>query len=322
MGSVKNLNVRDEATDTELGLGEFVFSDDYSVFDWGKMPDVIERKGEVLCMMGGFNFELLEREGIATHYLGLVDDGDVKETTDLSRSINRMAIALTQVPPLRFSDGEYNYTEFLEKGGENYLIPLEVVFRNSVPIGSSLRDRKNPKELGLDMDEWPENAVDLEEPMVEYSTKFEEKDRYLERDEAREISGLGEGLSELEEIALSVNELITDMAEQNGLSHEDGKIECIYHRGDILVADVIGTFDENRFLYRDEQVSKEFIRQFYKSYDPVWVSDVEGAKKKADEKEVADWRELCSVDPKPLPEDITVLEATDTWRANGSTLHH
>lgn len=37
----------------------FEFSDDYSIFDWGKMPDTIKNKGKALTFMGAFFFDLL-----------------------------------------------------------------------------------------------------------------------------------------------------------------------------------------------------------------------------------------------------------------------
>jgi phosphoribosylaminoimidazole-succinocarboxamide synthase len=42
MGSVKDLEVIQKPTLTEMGIGRFVFSDRYSVFDWGEMPDHID----------------------------------------------------------------------------------------------------------------------------------------------------------------------------------------------------------------------------------------------------------------------------------------
>ena len=70
MTSVKEFRVEAPATPDELGSGAFVFTDDYSVFDWGKMPDAIPNKGGSLCAMGAANFERLEREGVPTHYRG------------------------------------------------------------------------------------------------------------------------------------------------------------------------------------------------------------------------------------------------------------
>ena len=37
MTSVKEFRIEEEATAEELGQGSFVFTDDYSVFDWGKI---------------------------------------------------------------------------------------------------------------------------------------------------------------------------------------------------------------------------------------------------------------------------------------------
>lgn len=37
----------------------FEFTDDYSIFDWGKMPDTIENKGRALSFMGAHFFEVL-----------------------------------------------------------------------------------------------------------------------------------------------------------------------------------------------------------------------------------------------------------------------
>jgi len=78
MGSVKEIIEESAPFKGMLGKGSFLFSDDYSVFDWGKMPDSVPGKGAVLCMLGAFNFRLLEREGIRTHYLGLMEEGKVQ----------------------------------------------------------------------------------------------------------------------------------------------------------------------------------------------------------------------------------------------------
>ncbi len=74
MGSVKDLEVTKRPTKHKMGVGRFHFSDRYSVFDWGEMPDLIDGKGEALCMMGAYCFERLEELGIKTHYRGLIDN--------------------------------------------------------------------------------------------------------------------------------------------------------------------------------------------------------------------------------------------------------
>mgnify|MGYP002761158188 CR=1 FL=1 len=59
MTSVKEFRVAEPATALSLGRGRFVFTDAYSVFDWGQMPDDVPRKGASLCVMGAYNFEEL-----------------------------------------------------------------------------------------------------------------------------------------------------------------------------------------------------------------------------------------------------------------------
>ena len=317
MTSVKEFRVEAEPAPNGLGRGAFVFTDDYSVFDWGKMPDEIPDKGASLCSMGAFNFELLEDEGIPTHYRGVVSGGAGDEEAvplaDAADPPTEMAIDLTQVPELPRSGREYDYDAYHAAAGDNYLVPLEVVFRNSVPAGSSLRRRAEPDDVGLDFPEWPDGVVQLEEPIVEFSTKYEESDRYLSWQEADRIAGKAD-LAALEEVASEVNRVVTDRAATAELIHEDGKIECLYFDGEVRVADVVGTFDENRFTFHGQQVSKEFLRQYHKRTQPEWVESVAEAKRTAKSRGLADWKSLCEYDPEPLPDDL-VAAARDLYAA-------
>jgi phosphoribosylaminoimidazole-succinocarboxamide synthase len=223
-----------------------------------------------------------------------------------------MVIELTQVPDLPF-EGGYDYDAYHGAADENYLIPLEIVFRNRVGVGSSLRSRTSPADHGLDYDTWPEEVVDLDEPIVEFSTKYEEQDRYLDRAAADRIAGTA-SIDRLEELARAVNHIVTQQAAETDLVHEDGKIECLYYDGEIRVADVVGTFDENRFSYQGQQVSKEVIRQYHKRTQPEWVEAVSAAKQQADAEGVADWKSLCAESPEPLAEDV-VQVARDLYCA-------
>lgn len=72
MGSVKDLIVLEHPEKPKSGKGRFVFSNRYSVFDWGEMPNHIEHKGRALCMLGAYFFEKLERMNVKAHYLGVV----------------------------------------------------------------------------------------------------------------------------------------------------------------------------------------------------------------------------------------------------------
>jgi len=343
MTSVKTLRVEEAPTQDALGRGVFEFSDRYSVFDWGEMPDLIPGKGASLATMGAFNFERLEAAGVPTHYEGVRAeprsaerasgersdpraDGETVPLADADEPPTEMAIALTQVPDLPFEGhdagdaddnyGGYDYGAYHAAADGNYLVPLEVVFRNSVPVGSSLRKRRDPAEFDLDFAEWPEEPVDLPEPVVEFSTKYEEQDRYLSREEADAVAGRA-SIEELEGLARHVNEVVTERAEEAGFTHEDGKIECLYVDGEVRVADVAGTFDENRFAYEGREVSKEVVRQHYKRTDPEWVEAVSAAKAEADERGVADWLELCEASPDPLPPEL-VQATADVYAAGAN----
>jgi phosphoribosylaminoimidazole-succinocarboxamide synthase len=353
MTSVKDLRVEEPPTRDSVGRGVFSFSDRYSVFDWGEMPDLIPRKGASLCTMGAFNFELLETEGVPTHYEGVraerrsangtsgervpdrresterrtvtegnrersdprARDDETVRLADAPEPPTEMVVALTHVPDLPFESGQYDYDAYHEAAAGNYLVPLEVVFRNSVPVGSSLRERRDPADFDLALDDWPDERVDLPDPVVEFSTKYEEQDRYLTREEAGEIAGRA-STADLEALAREVNRVVTGRAERAGFVHEDGKIECLYVDGEVRVADVVGTFDENRFGVEGREVSKEVVRQYYKRADPEWVDAVSEAKREADERGVADWQDRCDESPDPLPAEL--VQATSDVYAAGA----
>lgn len=308
MGSVKDLIIEKEPTETELGVGVFAFSDRYSIFDWGEMPDLIPGKGDVLATLGAYNFELLERNGLETHYRGLVEDGGLVGFDNVNNPVNKMSIDLAYKPLVERREKKYHYEELT--GKDNFLIPLEIVFRNYVPVGSSIRRRYEPRDIVLDYPEWPEQEIKLEQPIVEFSTKLESQDRYLSEEEAYGISGLSEGkFEELGEIATEVNRHLTDYARKRNFKHLDGKIECIYDHGKIAVADVAGTFDENRFSYLGTQISKEILRQWYKKKDPTWYEEVVSAKKGSRGDNSDNWTRYVSEKPRSIDPELKELIA-------------
>ncbi|MFB6077310.1 MAG: phosphoribosylaminoimidazolesuccinocarboxamide synthase, partial [Candidatus Nanohaloarchaea archaeon] len=111
----------------------------------------------------------------------------------------------------------------------------------------------------------------------------------------------------LTEIARSVNQVLTDRAAACGLAHLDGKAEFVYHDGDIVLADVAGTMDENRFSLDGTQLSKELVRQWYRENDPGWYEQVTGAKERATAEGTADWKQFVDREPKPLDPAVREL---------------
>ena len=338
MGSVKDLRIIQKAYEDVQGVGEFIFSDRWSGFDYGEMPDHIYGKGAALAVMSAFNFEQLEKRGIQTHYRGLITPtGELIRFDDLEemgkgavsndetkRSLNGKGImsvdlAVRYDPVARRFDEQtpiqYDYSFFQENRGKlnNFLIPLEVIFRNGLPAGSSVFKRIEKaktisdsaeresalqqiyQKLGVTEELQPGSM--LPRPVIGYTTKLESGDRHLSDVEAFEISGLTLDQSgELWKITKKVNDYITERAEETGLGiHWDGKVEFIYANG-ICLADVVGTLDENRF---GADISKEALRQWYHKNQPEFVEACSKYKKQGE-----GWQELCPVKPKPLPEGL------------------
>ncbi len=270
------------------------------------MPETIDRKGQVLAMMGAYTFERLEKAGVETHYIGMEKKGKVKRLEKLKEPSSRMYIELVNVLEPEFVDGNYDYSIFSNPPVNNFLIPLEIIFRNRIPIGSSARRRYSPKDLGLDMEKWSDDPVSLDKPIIESSTKLEEQDRYIDDGEADRIVGVD--LSKVYEKAGKANRIISERAEASGMRHDDGKVEFLYIDGDIVVGDVAGTFDEDRFTFNGQQVSKEVLRQAYKKEQPEWVEEVKNAKERAKKEGIENWKSLVDTGPEKLGIEELVSE--------------
>src|SRR5690554_854313 len=194
MGSVKDLKIIEWGSEEQPGLGRFIFSDRYSVFDWGEMPDEIHNKGKALCLMTAYFFERLEEQGIKTHYRGLVEDGRVKKLKELKEPSSEMQVLIVSVFEPSYTAGKYDYSIY-NAGLKNCLLPLEIIYRNTLPEQSSFRKRAeegklDPAEYGLDS--LPEPGVFLKEPVFDVSTKLEATDRYISWKEARKLAAISE----------------------------------------------------------------------------------------------------------------------------------
>ncbi len=302
MGSVKDLVILEEAKGEKPGIGRFVFSDRYSVFDWGEMPDHIVNKGKSICIATAYFFERLEEIGIKTHYLGLLEEGKLKSLKDLREPSNILGMKLLRVLKPSVKDGKYDYSIY-KKERVNFLIPLEVIYRNSLPEGSSVFKRLKEGTLRLEdlnLKEMPKPGDILESPIIDFSTKLETTDRYLKADEAMEIAGLSEEeLERLKDISLKINSLITEKAKEIGLFNEDGKFEFGFdEKRNLLLVDALGTLDECRFTYEGIPVSKEIARIYYRKTD--WFKDVEDAKKI----DKINWKSIVKSSPSPIPPEL------------------
>ena len=300
MGSVKDLKILSPVGPDKMGIGRFHYSDRYSVFDWGEMPDLITGKGKALCMIGAYFFEKLEEMGISTHYRGLVYNGNIVKLGDLDIAVDTMEIDLVRVIKPGVQGNTYNYSEYKDTAS-NFLIPLEIIYRNSLPEGSSVFRRLKESSLSLEeigLSRMPEPNDILSQPILDVSTKLETTDRYLSWTEAQQISGLTDD-ELLETKEGKINALITEQVSRAGLVNEDGKVEFAYDQNrKLMLVDILGTPDECRFTYDKIPVSKEVARIHYRKTN--WYKEVEIAKKKDRTK----WKSYISSPPPKLPDRL------------------
>lgn len=257
----------------------FEFTDDYSVFDWGKMPDTIPHKGRGLAKLTSVLFQRLEKMGIKTHYVDY--DGD---TGILVKKIGVYR-------PERITEKGRNFYTYPKTMEKPFLIPLEVVFRFEVCAGSSFIKRYPEQNYQV--------GQKFPQPFIEMFTKLEDKDRPLSNEEALKISGLTP--AQFEEVILKtakVAEILKSWFGEKGLRLMDGKLEWgLSENDEIILVDAIGP-DEMRLEKNGVQLSKEVLRDYYR-HTP-WYEDLEKAKAEGERKGFADWKALVQA-PTSLP---------------------
>ena len=322
-GSVKNL-WKGPTEDTI----DFEFTDAYSVFDWGRMPDSLPGKGAALAGIGAHFFQALATPGawrdllssdlealtsfygrrdaelaqmIEQQWVVLGREGMAHHLID-QPAPNRLRVKRVNISPVRTlslaGQSLYEYTS----GAFPRFIPLEVVFRFGMPEGSSLAERLTSEYAGqLGFDRQPPVGSLFVAPIIEFFTKLESRDRFLTMQEALLISGLDRrSFRQLFVSNLLVAVFLKHEFQKIKLSLWDGKCEWAEFRGDstgdvptvITLVDSIGP-DELRLS--DEigsQISKEFLRCFYR--ETAWYEATKKAKKLASERGLSDWKVLMA----------------------------
>ena len=231
---------------------EFLFTDNISVFD-KVIPSLIPFKGETLSREGVYWFERAARMGIKTHFMEYqAPAGMICKKVDILQP------------------------QQITGKSKNYLIPLEWICRWYV--AGSLYDRVKEgrvqaKDLGFAPGHTIHSGEPLPEPFIEVSTKLEKTDRLLKKEEALHISGLSsQEYEDAREVVLKIDEDIGKSVASRGLIHVDGKKELAFDEGrEIMVIDVYGTADEDRFWDKASyeqgefvDLSKEYVRQYYR----------------------------------------------------------
>lgn len=296
-GSVKNVY------GTE-GVAPYVFefSDRYSVFDWGMMPDLLDRKGEALAIMANWFFEQLKAQGFEHHAQGLSKlDGSLLPKGEFGRCLAVRPVSVPRARPERYLDRPIDT-----------LVPLEILFRFGIPEGSSLLERSQDSKVRADLGLKAPVTVGqrFDRALIEFSTKLESTDRMLSREEAKVLAGMSDQelenlIAYTEQVAKALHHLFANI----DVELWDGKIECAFGQADqkgersFYLVDSIGP-DELRLIYREFGLSKENLRQFYRS-TPWYVHQLE-AKKLARDRGEFDWKDICQSELQSLPVHLPV----------------
>ena len=259
--------------------------------------------------------EVLQTEGLRTHYLGVLDskaplEGDSVEprkVSDMREPFRRIVVRqVSVVKPTTHSIlgravPDYEATR---KSPLPRLIPLEVVFRFSAQGSSSIvkRVEQDPGYLAsLGFSEAKIGpGVKWDFPVLELFTKLEPSDRIVPLAEALSISGLA--ASQLQEVMLKtawVAGWLKYLCARSGLELADGKLEWgLTEDGKIFLVDAIG-LDELRILKDGVSLSKEFLREYYRT--TLWFKSVEKGKTFARIQGADEWKRFVQDAPAPLP---------------------
>ncbi|MDD1772951.1 MAG: phosphoribosylaminoimidazolesuccinocarboxamide synthase [Methanomassiliicoccales archaeon] len=232
---------------------EFQFTNNISVFD-KIIPTEIPYKGEVLCRTSAFWFKLLAEHGIRSDFIKLSGK-------------DRMLVKRVDVIP--------DYSKLNHKT-INYLIPLELICRhyNAGSLNDRVKEGKiKVEQLGFPKGHQLKYGEKLPQDFFEATTKLEETDRNLDKEEALRISGLTENeYQEVISTIAKIDALIGERAAKAGLIHVDGKKEFAYdEKRRLMIVDTFGTLDEDRWWDAAEyekgnclELSKEMVRQHYR----------------------------------------------------------
>jgi phosphoribosylamine--glycine ligase len=270
-GSVKN--IRGPLISASSREWIFEFSDDYSVFDWGKMPDTIPEKGDALLQLSLECFKILHTHGIKTHWTGvLFKDGTISR--DLAGPFTNAAGMIVNALDV---------------------IPLEVVFRFELRGASSFLKRNPDSPLKA--------GHKFETPVIEFFTKREPIDRFLTDSQAIEVSGLTPArIEEVKKQTQVVAAILKNEFATRGMNLVDGKFEWgLNAQGELILVDAIGP-DELRIEKEGRSLSKEVLREFYRKTE--WFNLIEEYKKNNQLSE--GWQSTLKVQPPMLP--LTMIQ--------------
>lgn len=334
MGSAKDVIELPEEVKAILGPGykAFLTLNKFSVFDLKDyIKDKIPLKDFSLCMQTAKAFEILEDNGIKTHYGGLLDENNkVIRINDLGRPSNKLVFKfydfLDDKVVYNKDRGTYDYSFFEKNRGkiDKYVILIEWVFRNGAPEGSSLFRKTFPKWLAEEdtasierflrrtgLTELPKPGDMFKKTIYDFWTKAEPEDRFVGDDEDYEEAYIISGLTrdqflEVEEADKRATKILAAYLKSVGIEDYDGKKEWAWDDGPVLV-DFACTVDEDRWLRKKRQISKELLRLYMEKRNPKFYKHLNECKAEAKELRREDFRELLKMEVPRYPKHILEL---------------
>ncbi|MCK4476173.1 MAG: phosphoribosylaminoimidazolesuccinocarboxamide synthase [Methanophagales archaeon] len=192
----------------------FVFTDRVTAFD-GRKKASFKNKGEICCKLSCFWFELLQAEGIKTHFKEYVPQNELVAE-------------------------------------EVSLLPVEVIARNF--LYGSLWKRYEKGEVDISGDffvqEEKREGMPLTKSFLEFTTKFESVDRPITEEEIIERGWMDRGeIEHIKRETRRIGGIMKSYLTQRGIILADFKLE--YGRSKegegIILADEVGTPDVCRF---------------------------------------------------------------------------
>ncbi len=269
-----------------------------------ELGGVFQRGEDVDRLLGSAALAELRAHGARTHHLGLVDPqtGRVAAGRDAGASDVVLIREFPVVKPSRerlLSEHVYDYIDYLRAPSK--VIALEHIVRLGVPGGSSLLDRYRRlvaagddaaaaafvAALGLSGALEPWTA--LPSPSVEWTTKYEDHDRHLGRQEAALLGGVHVAtLAQLADLLLLATTAVTTMFRRAGLRLWDLKWEVADDRGAPVLVDTMdhdsaritapGELEGARFHVH---FNKQAVRDYYRILHPDWHRALDDAKERS-----------------------------------------
>ncbi|MFZ4404188.1 MAG: phosphoribosylaminoimidazolesuccinocarboxamide synthase [Pseudobdellovibrionaceae bacterium] len=354
-GSVKNLYQVGFAQNPDSSFLLFEFTDDYSVFDWGKMPDPIPQKGFGLSKLAQFFFQKL---GDAKEWQGFLQTSATQQAIEELKKNNSPESVQKTTDQLSKSGLDSHYLknhnqELLTANNQDpflFVSPVQVfspapaqcgpfAYFNydhaKSQMGSSDKSFLIPLEVVFRF-ELGEGSSFLKRhpdspfkaghrftvPYVEFFTKLEPQDRSLSLSEAQQISGLSiEQFNQLYLKNVFTCLFLKSLFASKNINLVDGKLEWALATGQDNSAEkniiLVDAIgpDELRLEYQNFQLSKEVLRKYYRYTS--WYQDFEKFKMQNPSIEKKHHAELPQ--PPPLSKDFLNL-MTNMYKSLSNTI--